>query len=110
VLFVPPAQWRNTYPQLRKHNQGAQAVVEVAAEFGYIPPDLTERARKEKGGKATARKVATDYCSAFLIGRWALRNKAELGTFDGAGTSRYDTALQRKRPTPVTSPPPTNEV
>lgn len=95
VLFVPPAEWRNTYPELRKKNLGAQAVVDVAAQLGYTPPDMTARAAGEKGGKATARKVGTDYCSAFLIGRWALRNNNDLGTYDGPHTSRYDTALDR---------------
>jgi hypothetical protein len=86
VLFVPPAQWRKTYPGLER-GTGPDAVVPVAEKLGYTPPDLS--ARTGKGAKATARKVTTDYCAAFLIARWAINQHQQHGTFDAAGTSRY---------------------
>lgn len=87
VLFVPPAEWRKTYKGLER-GTGPDAVLPVAASLGYTPPDLSERAAI-KGGKAIARKVATDYAAAFLIGRWAHAMYSEHGTFDVVGTSRY---------------------
>lgn len=88
VLFVPPAVWRKHYPEL-KRGTGPDAVLPAAANNGYQPPDLSTRAAAVKGGKALARKVATDYCAAYLIGLWAVRMYAEHDTFDIAGTSRY---------------------
>lgn len=90
VLFLAPREWRSHYLGLER-GTGPQAVVPVAAEFGYHPPleDLLLRA-KGNGGKTKANKVATDYCSAYLIARWAIETKKKHGTFDVPGTSRYD--------------------
>jgi hypothetical protein len=77
VYFVPPSEWRKYYPPLRKRGSGPVAVVQVAAELGYFPPDLT-RLHGARGGRALANKVATDYCAAFLIGYWALECIDEL--------------------------------
>lgn len=98
VLFLAPAEWRRTYPGLER-GTGPDAVVPVAAELGYEPPteELAERANGVKGGKAIARKVATDYCSAYLIARWAIDTKTKHGTYDVVGTSRYDTTVIRKK-------------
>ncbi len=89
VIFVPPVEWRKFYPELRKRGSGPQAVVPVAAEHDYKPPDLTHRFRGERGEKAVARKVQTDYCAAFLIGWWAVSSWYQYGTLDLPGTSRY---------------------
>ena len=71
LVFVPPAEWRRCYAGL-KNGTGPDAVIPVAAELGYTaPPELVERAVGIKGGKAIARKVATDYCAAYLIARYA---------------------------------------
>lgn len=86
VLFVPPAVWRRHYTGLER-GTGPDAVVPVAAALGYTPPDLTGHAGK--GVKATARKVSTDYCAAYLIARWAIDTHAATGGFDAPGTSRY---------------------
>lgn len=98
VLFIAPAEWRRVYPGLER-GTGPDAVVPVAAELGYEPPmdELLKRAEGVKGGKAIARKVATDYCSAYLIARWAITTKIKFGTYDVVGTSRYDTAVIRKK-------------
>jgi len=96
ILFIAPAEWRRTFPGLER-GTGPDAVVPVAAGFGYEPPDLTERAKAVKGGKAIARKVATDYCAAYLIARWAVTTHKEHGTYDVVGTSRYDTDVIRKK-------------
>jgi len=93
VLFVPPALWRRAFKGLSR-GTGPEAVTAVAAELGYLPPDLSDRAAVI-GGKAIARKVATDYCAAFLIARWAADYFNEHGHFDAPGTSRYATALHR---------------
>lgn len=95
VLFVAPATWRAHYRGLER-GTGAAAVVPVAAALGYTPPDFTVRA-KGNGGKTRADKVATDYCSAFLIARWAIDAYVEHGTYDVPGTSRYATTVIRKK-------------
>lgn len=87
VLFVPPALWRKAYAGLRR-GTGPDAVVGVAAALGYTPPDLGERINRA-GDRAIARKVATDYCAAYLIARWAVTTFTTAGTFDVPGTSRY---------------------
>lgn len=94
VLFLSPQAWRAHYPML-KRGQPPSAVVDVCAEIGYEPPDLTTRS-KIKGGKAIARKVATDYCAAFLIGRWAVHSKVTWDSYDVPGTSRYGEQTMRK--------------
>lgn len=87
VLFTPPNEWRHHYGESLKRGTGPDAVVPVAASLGYTPPDLT--GRTGKGEKATARKVATDYCAAFLIARWAQGTFESTGTYDQPRTSRY---------------------
>lgn len=96
VLFVSPAEWRRTYDGMER-GTGPNVVVPVAERFGYTPPDLTDRITGVKGAKAIARKVATDYCSAYLIARWAITAKKTHDTFDVVGTSRYDTPVIRKK-------------
>lgn len=93
ILFVPPAEWRKAFDGLGR-GTGAGAVVPVAARLGYHPPDMTERWLKT-GDRATGRKVQTDYCSAYLIGRWATYTYATTGVFDTKSTSRYTTAGDR---------------
>lgn len=90
VVFVPPAEWRKYYPALRKRGSGPNEVVPVAKTFGnYDPPDLTYRFRGDRGEKAVARKVQTDYCAAYLIGFWGTSCWYNYGTFDVPGTHRY---------------------
>lgn len=95
MLFVAPATWRAHFKGLER-GTGSAAVVPVAAGLGYTPPDFTIRA-KGNGGKTRADKVATDYCSAFLIARWAIDAQTEHGTYDVPGTSRYATTVIRKK-------------
>lgn len=89
VIFVQPYAWRNTFPELRKKGGGAAALTATAGEHRYEPPDLTHRLRGEKGEKAVARKVQTDYCAAFLIAWWATSCWYEHGTVGMPGTNRY---------------------
>lgn len=87
LLFVPPTLWQQAYTGI--YRKGPRAVVAVAAEYGYTSPvDYTEHHHEDR---VIARKVGTDYCAAFLIGRWAAKTWWEMGTFDVAGTSRYVT-------------------
>ena len=95
VLFVAPATWRAHYTGMER-GTGPQAVFPVSERYGYTPPDLSIRA-KDNGGKSRATKVASDYCSAYLIARWAIDMKKQYGTYDVPGTSRYDTAVIRKK-------------
>lgn len=89
VIFVPPSEWRKFYPALHKRGSGPKEVVSVAATYGdYTPPDLTHRLRGDRGEKATARKVQTDYCAAYLIGFWGISCWYG-GTLDVPGTHRY---------------------
>ena len=89
MLFVQPAVWRGHYGEDLKQGTGPNAVLPVAEQHGYHwPSDLKDRA-VGRGTKATANKVATDYCAAYLIGRWALDYFDEHGTFDAPRTSRY---------------------
>jgi hypothetical protein len=94
IVFVQPETWRRSFPGLER-GTGPGAVVGVAAGLGYDPPDLSSRVVKS-GDKATARKVATDYCAAFLIARWAVTTYAAHGTFDVAGTSRQEAVRAEK--------------
>lgn len=95
ILFLAPNTWRAHYEGMER-GTGPEAVVPVAATFGYTPPDFTVRA-KGNGGIGRARKVATDYCAAYLIARWTVDIKHEHGTYDVPGTSRYDTNVIRKK-------------
>ena len=94
VLFLAPIQWRNHYGL--KRGTGPTIVVPTAATFGYQPPDLLARA-KGNGGPSRAAKIATDYCSAYLIARWAVDTKKKYGSYDVTGTSRYDTNAIKKK-------------
>ncbi len=90
VVFVPPTEWRKYYPALRKRGSGPKEVVPVAATYGdYEPPDLAHRLRGDRGEKALARKVQTDYCAAYLIAFWGLSCWYNYGSFDVPGTHRY---------------------
>lgn len=96
ILFLAPAEWRKTFEGMGR-GTGPKIVVEVAARYGYTPPaDLMTRA-KGNGGKTVADKVATDYCSAYLIARWAVNTKKVHGTYDIVGTSRYTTKVIKKK-------------
>ena len=87
ILFVPPALWRARFDGLER-GTGPEVVVPVSAALGYTPPDLSHRILGT-GDKATARKVATDYCAAYLLARWAIGVFTDHGTFDLPTTSRY---------------------
>lgn len=87
LVFAPPHAWRRTYPGLER-GTGPDAVVAVAARKGYTPPDLSERCGPQKGTRSTARKVATDYCAAFLIANWAYEHHYWNGSFDAPTTTR----------------------
>ncbi len=94
IVFLAPNAWRAHYDL--KNGTGAAIVVPTAATLGYHPPDLTSRA-KGNGGRTVATKVATDYCAAFLIARFAVDMEKEHGTYDVVGTSRYHTDVVRKK-------------
>lgn len=85
IVFIPPNEWRRHFHL--KQGMGPEVVVETAAALGYQAPDLS--ARIGKGDKATARKVTTDYCAAYLIGIWAQEMFAQTGSYDLPRTSRY---------------------
>ncbi len=88
LLFVAPAVWRKHFKGLER-GTGPDAVLTVAADIGFTPPDLTDRIKKP-GDKQIAKKVATDYAAAFLIGVWAQDMHYRHGTFDGIpGADRY---------------------
>ncbi len=97
IIFVDPATWRNTYPLLRKRGVGIEGLFQVAAGAGYTPPgDLLDRA-KGAGGKTLATKVGSDYCSAFLIARWAIDQLHSWDQLDTVyGTSRYGQPQKRQ--------------
>lgn len=90
VLFVAPREWRSHYEGMER-GTGPEAVFGVSARYEYEPPADLEQRAKGNGGKTRARKVASDYCSAYLIARWAFDMKRVHGTLDVPGTSRYDT-------------------
>lgn len=91
AVFVAPWQWRAHYPDL-KRGTPADAVVKIAASYGYNPPlEMLHSRAKGNGGKTRADKVATDYCAAYLIARWAIDMKREHHTLDVPGTHRYGT-------------------
>ena len=88
LLYVAPAVWRKHFKGLER-GTGPEAVIPVARDIGYFPPDLTPRIKKA-GDKAIAKKVTTDYAAAFLIGVWAQDMHHRYGTFDGIpGADRY---------------------
>lgn len=86
LVFLQPGTWRSHFIGLER-GTGPEAVVPVAAELGYTPPELSQRVGK--GEKAKARKVATDYCAAYLIARWAIDFHREHGHLDAPRTSKY---------------------
>jgi hypothetical protein len=94
ILYVAPATWRAHYEM--KRGTGPNEVFPVVERFGYKPPDLTVRA-KGNGGQSKAKKVQSDYCSAYLIARWAIDTKKHAFTYDVPGTSRYATTVIRKK-------------
>ncbi len=94
IVFVAPNTWRSHFDL--KRGTGPTAVFAASASLGYQPPDLTERA-KGNGGRTRAQKVQSDYCAAYLIGRWAIDTHQQFATFDVPGTSRYDTDVIRKK-------------
>lgn len=90
ALFVAPNTWRAHYPAA-KRGTGSDISVPIAEGYGYQPPsDLLSRA-KGHGGPTRARKVASDYCAAYLIARWAVDTQRHYGHLDVPGTSRYGT-------------------
>lgn len=95
ILFLAPNTWRAHYEGMER-GTGWQAVFPVSERLGYQHPDLMARA-KGNGGKTRATKVASDYCSAYLIARWAIDTFKEHNTFDVPGTSRYDKTVIRKK-------------
>jgi hypothetical protein len=95
IVYAAPAAWRAHYTGMER-GTGAEAVFPASAGFGYEPPDFSEQT-KGKGGKSLAHKIASDYCSAYLIARWAHDMHREYGTFDVAGTSRYHTDVILKK-------------
>jgi len=95
VLFAAPIEWRRVYTGLER-GTGAAAVVPVAEALGYTAPDLSHRILRA-GDKAIARKVASDYCAAYLIAKWMIDRFNELGTFDVTGTARYGATRSRKK-------------
>jgi hypothetical protein len=97
VIFYPPALWMRSYGD-KVWRQGPEVVVEVAKEYGYAPPDLLgevedEAAREGRRSKALSRNQAkkslTDYCAAFLMGRFAVQYYAEHGTYMAPNAQRY---------------------
>lgn len=95
IVFAAPAAWRAHHGL--KRGTGITALFETAWRYGYTPPDFTERA-KGNGGRTRAQKVQSDYCSAYLIARWAIDMKKQHGTYDVAETSRYNTkAIKKER-------------
>ncbi len=96
LWFAPPAEWRRSYVGLER-GTGPDAVVPVAAEYGYTAPDLSHRILRA-GDKGTAKKVATDYCAAYLITRWAITHLLTENTLDTLpGASKYGVPKQRPR-------------
>lgn len=96
IIFIPPAEWKRHYGEPLKQGTGPGAVVELAARLGYVMPDLDSRmvinpktGKPAAGERATAKKVITDYCAAYLIGRWMATCYWNQNTFDVARTSRY---------------------
>lgn len=96
IVFAAPAAWRAHYPEA-KRGTGPEIVFPISAAFGYTPPADLEIRTKGKGGPSRARKIASDYCSAYLIGRWAVDMHKQHHTYDVPGTSRYDTKEIKKK-------------
>jgi len=96
LLYVAPAVWRKHFKGLER-GTGPDAVLDVAKEIGYTPPDLSVRCTKA-GDKAIAKKVGTDYAAAFLIGVWAQDMYFKHGSFDEIpGADRYTYVPGAKR-------------
>ncbi len=94
LLFVAPVTWRKHYGL--KQGSGEDAVVPLAAEHGYTPPDLAHL-NGPRGGRALTNKVTTDYCAAYLIGCWAIDMYDTHGCYDVPGTNHYGEQTRRKR-------------
>lgn len=95
IVFAAPIAWRSHFKGMER-GTGASAVFPVSESFGYIPPDFSDRT-KGQGGRSLATKIASDYCSAYLIARWAIDMHQQFGTYDVVGTSRYNTDVILKK-------------
>lgn len=84
MLMLPPSVWQRYF---KINGKGAAKLVQPKAEeLVYTPPiDFTQFHGKER---QDARKSNTDYCSAWLINRWAREYYKEHGTYDAPQTSR----------------------
>lgn len=95
ILFVPPALWQRYYKRL-PDEKWPDAVVPVAERNCYRPPNLVEDGMKAVE-RNIAKKVMTDYCAAYLIGKWGLDQLEKQGTFDIDGTQRYTDKVTPER-------------
>ncbi len=93
LYFVSPTTWRRHFPGL-ENGTGPDAVRPVAEALGYRPPDLSHRILKS-GDRAIARKVATDYCAAWLIARFLIDKKVEHGDEPIPGLLRHGQSERR---------------
>ncbi len=101
LRFVAPAYWRRHFNL--KNGSGVDAMVRAARDNGFTPPDLSPRIARA-GDSTIARKVGTDYCSAFLIGFWFVEQFRATGqSMDFPGSTRaFDPVPRRaRRPTGV---------
>lgn len=87
LVFVMPSLWQRAMGVWRKPPTASEA---LAVELGYTPPDIMTRFIAEdripvSGGEERrqmrdlAKKIRTDYVSAFLIGVWAQREIEQKG-------------------------------
>lgn len=98
LVLVQPETWREHYKPDLKRGTGPDAVVGVAAQYGYQSPDLTDRLARHPdnpdrilaGERPTARKVGTDYCAAYLIARWAVDRLNTHGDLNAPRTTRFE--------------------
>lgn len=85
ILYLPPAVWLRSYG-IKTTKDAAKLVQPKALELGYkLPIDYTEFKGTDR---QLAKKTATDFCSAWLIGKWAFDYYKEHGTYDAPQTSR----------------------
>ncbi len=80
LMYIPPILWQKEIPGVWR--QGPKATLSAAKDiYRYEPPDLGMSELRGQD-RVTARKVQTDYASAFLIARWLLETYKQHGVFD----------------------------
>lgn len=91
MVYVMPAKWQRA---MGVWQTTPKAQEELAAVYGLVPPDMLARFEamgkmpasgpERSAARALAKKIRTDFVSAYLIGVWAQGEIADKGSVSAA--------------------------